>query len=70
MSPHKRLYSWILSTINSKRMKEATLYITNKKVSIIGQSFEDTYLIGIFLWIKITDHTLKSDLPCVYAYIP
>jgi hypothetical protein len=51
-------------------MKEATLYITNKKVSIIGQSFEDTYLIGIFLWTKITDHTLKSDLPCVYAYIP
>jgi hypothetical protein len=33
----------------------------------MGQNFENSYFIGIYLWTKVTDHTLKSDPLCVYT---
>jgi len=42
-------------------------FLTNKNLSIMGQDFENSYLIEIFLRTRVIDHTLKFDPPCVYV---
>jgi hypothetical protein len=44
-------------------------FLTNKKLSITKQNFENFYFIKIFLQTRMTNNTLKSDPPCVYAKI-
>jgi hypothetical protein len=42
-------------------------FLTNTKLSIMGQDFEKYYCIGISLRTRVIDYTLKSDPSCAYT---
>jgi hypothetical protein len=42
-------------------------FLTNKKLSIMGQNFANSYSIEIFLRTRVIDHNLEFDPLCVYV---